>query len=87
MEGDRRARFLRPSHFKPDGKKPGGKPYFFQAVINPASDEVLLNANYKTECPADYEPNYDLTQKPGAIGPGFDSLSTGRLHPRQASRA
>ena len=63
-------------YFKPDGKKPGGKPYFFQAVINPASDEVLLNANYKKECPADYEPNYDLIQKPGAIGPGFDSLST-----------
>ena len=62
--------------FKPDGKMPGGKPYFFQAVINPASDEVLLNANYKKDCPADYEPNYDLTQKPGAIGPGFDSLST-----------
>ena len=56
--------------------KPKGKPYFFQAVINPASDEVLLNANYKTDCPADYVPNYDLTQKPGAIGPGFDSLST-----------
>jgi FAD binding domain len=53
-----------------------GKPYFFQAVINPASDEVLLNANYKRDCPADYEPTYGLTQKPGAIGPGFDSLST-----------
>jgi hypothetical protein len=63
-------------YFQPDGKKPGGKPYFFQAVINPASDEVLLNANYKKECPADYAPNYDLIQKPGAIGPGFDSLST-----------
>jgi hypothetical protein len=62
--------------FKPDGKTPGGKPYFFQAVINPSSDEVLLNANYKRDCPAEYEPNYDLTQKPGAIGPGFDSLST-----------
>lgn len=62
--------------FKPDGKTPGGKPYFFQAVINPSSDEVLLNANYQRKCPADYEPNYDLTQKPGAIGPGFDSLST-----------
>jgi hypothetical protein len=53
-----------------------GKPYFFQAVVNPASDEVLLNANYKRPCPADYVPDYDLTQKPGAIGPGFDSLST-----------
>ena len=39
--------------FKPDGKTPGGKPYFFQAVINPATDEVLLNANYKQDCPAD----------------------------------
>jgi len=62
--------------FKPDAKTPGGRPYFFQAVINPASDEVILNANYKRDCPADYEPDYDLTQKPGAIGPGFDSLST-----------
>ena len=53
-----------------------GEPYFFQAVINPATDEVLLNANYREPCPAAYEPTYGLTQAPGAIGPGFDSLST-----------
>lgn len=52
-----------------------GRPYFFQAVINPASDEVLLNANYREHCPAEHIPVYGLTQKPGAIGPGFDSLS------------
>ena len=53
-----------------------GKPYFFQAVINPATDEVLLNANYRQDCPAGHEPKYGLTQDPKAIGPGFDALST-----------
>jgi hypothetical protein len=52
----------------------GLEPYFFQAVINPATDEVLLNANY--EVPDDGRvPTYGLTQDPKAIGPGFDSLS------------
>jgi hypothetical protein len=55
--------------------KPDGKPYFFQAVINPANDEVLLSANYQRKCPDDYEPKYGLTQNPDALGPGFDSLS------------
>ena len=55
--------------------QPGGKPYFFQAVINPANQEVLLNANYRRDCPADYVPTYGLTQDPDALGPGFDSLS------------
>lgn len=55
--------------------KPRGRPYFFQAVINPATDEVLLNANYHRECPPDLVPEYGLTQDPKAIGPGFDSLS------------
>jgi hypothetical protein len=54
----------------------GLEPYFFQAVINPATDEVLLNANYQKECPADHVPKYGLTQDPKAIGPGFDALST-----------
>jgi hypothetical protein len=36
---------------------------------------VLLSANYKRDCDADYVPTYGLTQKEGAIGPGFDSLS------------
>ncbi|MGQ0589290.1 MAG: FAD-binding protein [Sphingosinicella sp.] len=53
-----------------------GKPYFFQAVINPATDEVLLNANYKRDKDDDREPKYGLTQDPKAIGPGFDALST-----------
>lgn len=53
-----------------------GKPYFFQAVINPATDEVLLNANYKRDCPLGYVPQYGLTQNPKSIGPGFDALST-----------
>ncbi|HVQ07687.1 MAG TPA: FAD-binding protein [Allosphingosinicella sp.] len=52
-----------------------GRPYFFQAVINPATDEVLLSANYKRK-DDDREPKYGLTQDPKAIGPGFDSLST-----------
>lgn len=53
----------------------GHAPYFFQAVINPATDEVLLNANYQR--PDDgREPTYGLTQDPKAIGPGFDALST-----------
>ncbi|HEV2818456.1 MAG TPA: hypothetical protein VGW40_14685 [Allosphingosinicella sp.] len=56
--------------------KPDGKPYFFQAVINPPTDEVLLMANYRQDCPADYVPTYSLTQDPKAIGPGFDALST-----------
>jgi hypothetical protein len=55
--------------------QPEGRPYFFQAVINPANDEVLLSANYKRACPADYAPTYGLTQDPEALGPGFDSLS------------
>lgn len=50
-------------------------PYFFQAVINPATDEVLLNANYKRGGLPDYPVDYDLTQDPKAIGPGFDALS------------
>jgi hypothetical protein len=54
----------------------GVAPYFFQAVINPATDEVLLNANYKIACPPGYQPVYGLTQDPDKIGPGFDSLST-----------
>jgi hypothetical protein len=52
-----------------------GRPYFFQAVINPNSSEVLINANYETECVAGYQPDYALRQKPGAVGPGFDTLS------------
>lgn len=52
-----------------------GRPYFFQAVINPNSNEVLLNANYEIECPGDYRCDYALRQKPGAVGPGFDTLS------------
>lgn len=52
-----------------------GRPYFFQAVINPSDDEVLINANYKLGCPAGYRPSYGLSQDPKAIGPGFDSLS------------
>lgn len=56
--------------------KADGKPYFFQAVINPATDEVLLMANYRQECDAGFVPVYGLTQDPKAIGPGFDALST-----------
>jgi len=52
-----------------------GRPYFFQAVINPSNDEVLLSANYRKDCPADFQPRYGLTQKDHALGPGFDSLS------------
>jgi hypothetical protein len=52
-----------------------GRPYFFQAVINPSNDEVLISANYRKDCPADYAPTYGLVQKDGALGPGFDSLS------------
>ncbi|MEA3051725.1 MAG: hypothetical protein QOG72_628 [Sphingomonadales bacterium] len=52
-----------------------GRPYFFQAVINPSNDEVLISANYRKDCPADYVPTYGLMQKDGALGPGFDSLS------------
>ena len=52
-----------------------GRPYFFQAVINPSNDEVLISANYKKDCPPDYVPSYGLTQAEGALGPGFDSLS------------
>ncbi|MEA3063941.1 MAG: hypothetical protein QOJ27_369 [Sphingomonadales bacterium] len=55
--------------------KDKGAPYFFQPVINPSSDEVLLSANYRKDCPADYVPKYGLTQKDHALGPGFDSLS------------
>jgi hypothetical protein len=55
----------------------GAKPYFFQAVINPASDDVLIMANYRKDPPpASYDPNYDLVSKPKSIGPGFDALST-----------
>jgi hypothetical protein len=55
--------------------KTKGRPYFFQAVINPAGEDVLLSANYRRDCPADYAPTYGLTQDPNALGPGFDSLS------------
>lgn len=53
----------------------GHRPYFFQAVINPSTDEVLLMANYRKEGPASYSPNYNLISKPTSIGPGFDALS------------
>ncbi|HKC03601.1 MAG TPA: hypothetical protein VKC17_09895 [Sphingomicrobium sp.] len=54
----------------------GDKPYFFQAVINPATDEVLIMANYRKDPPpAFYQPNYDLISEPKSIGPGFDALS------------
>ncbi|HEY0413094.1 MAG TPA: hypothetical protein VGD66_08125 [Allosphingosinicella sp.] len=55
--------------------KTKGRPYFFQPVINPSSDEVLISANYLKPCPADYVPQYGLTQEDHALGPGFDSLS------------
>jgi FAD binding domain len=55
--------------------KAGGKPYFFQAVINPATDEVLIMANYRKDGPASHQPNYDLISDPKSIGPGFDALS------------
>lgn len=51
------------------------KPYYFQAVINPNNMETIANANYEKFCPPDYEPDYDLRQEPGAIGPGFDTLT------------
>lgn len=55
----------------------GKKPYFFQAVINPSSDDVLIMANYRKDPPPDsYQPNYDLISDPKSIGPGFDALST-----------
>ena len=54
----------------------GDKPYFFQAVINPASNDVLIMANYRKEGPASHQPNYDLISDPNSIGPGFDALST-----------
>jgi hypothetical protein len=61
--------FSRHPHFE------GKRPYFFQAIINPARGEVLINANYREDCPSDYSPKYGLTQNPKSIGPGFDSLS------------
>lgn len=57
----------------------GVTPYFFQAIINPSSKEVLLNANYKINCPPNYVPTYGLEQDPTKIGPGFDSLSLAGL--------
>ena len=55
----------------------GDKPYFFQAVINPSTDEVLIMANYRKDPPpASYQPNYDLISDAKSIGPGFDALST-----------
>lgn len=61
--------FSKHAHFE------GKRPYFFQAIINPAGSDVLLNANYLDDCPDDFQPTYGLTQNPKAIGPGFDSLS------------
>jgi hypothetical protein len=52
-----------------------GKPYFFQAVINPSTSEVLIMANYRKDGPASYQPNYDLISDPKSVGPGFDALS------------
>ncbi len=52
-----------------------GRPYFFQAVINPNSREVLISANYERPAPSHYLPRYGLQQRDDAIGPGFDSLS------------
>jgi hypothetical protein len=52
-----------------------GRPYFFQAVINPNNREVLLNANYRRPAPPEYLPRYGLQQGDDAIGPGFDTLS------------
>ncbi len=55
--------------------KAAGKPYFFQAVINPATDEVLIMANYRKDGSGSHQPNYDLISDPKSIGPGFDALS------------
>lgn len=57
----------------------GVTPYFFQAIINPSSNEVLLNANYAIPCPAAFVPTYGLDQDPTKIGPGFDALSLAGL--------
>ena len=47
----------------------GSKPYFFQAVINPSTDEVLIMANYRqAKEPVTYQPNYDLISDPKSIG-------------------
>ena len=56
--------------------KARGKPYFFQAVVNPATDEVLIMANYRKDGSGSHTPNYDLISDPKSIGPGFDALST-----------
>jgi len=52
------------------------KPYFFQAVINPSTDDVLIMANYRKDGPDTFQPNYDLVSPAKSIGPGFDALST-----------
>jgi len=54
----------------------GDKPYFFQAVINPSTDDVLIMANYRKDGPDTFQPNYDLVSPAKSIGPGFDALST-----------
>ena len=54
----------------------GNTPYFFQAVINPSSDDVLIMANYRKDGPDSFQPNYDLVSPAKSIGPGFDALST-----------
>ena len=53
----------------------GDRPYFFQAVINPTTDDVLIMANYRKDGPDTHQPNYDLISDPKTIGPGFDALS------------
>jgi hypothetical protein len=53
----------------------GKTPYFFQAVINPASADAILSINERLDCPPDFVPQYGLTQNDHALGPGFDSLS------------
>jgi len=52
----------------------GKKPYFFQAVINPSGDDVLVMANYRHDGSDGFQPNYDLISAPKSIGPGFDAL-------------
>ena len=66
--------------------KAAGKPYFFQAVINPATDEVLLNANYRKDGPAGHSRNYDLTQRPQGDRAGLRRPVGGRHHPRRVPR-
>jgi hypothetical protein len=50
-----------------------GRPYFLQVVLNPHSNDALINAMYELQWRDGYVPDYSM--KETKIGPGYDGLT------------